>query len=162
MRAKRVLVTVLFADIAGSSAKATELGDRRWSELLGRYRSAVRCELRRARGREVDEAGDGVLACFETPAAAIRCACAIQRATAALGLEVRVGLHTGECEQVRGRIIGIAVHTGARVAAHADPGEVLVSSTVKELVAGSGLEFRDRGLHRLDGVGEWHLYAAAA
>jgi class 3 adenylate cyclase len=162
-RRRRVLVTLLFADIVGSTAKASELGDRRWRDLLERHRTSVRRELGRAGGRELDTAGDGFLAAFDVPGRAIRCACAIRAATGELGLDIRVGLHTGECEVVGGRVVGIAVHTGARVAAHADPGEVLVSSTVKDLVAGSGLEFSDRGLHRLGGVpGEWHLYAAAA
>ena len=158
----RVLTTVLFIDIVGSTARAVELGDRGWRELLERYRAVVRRELTRARGKEIDMAGDGLLASFDGPARAIRCACAIRRATGELGLDVRVGLHAGECEIVDGKVAGIAVHTGARVAEQAEPGEVLVSSTVKDLVAGSGLEFHDRGLHALKGIpGEWRLYAAA-
>jgi class 3 adenylate cyclase/pimeloyl-ACP methyl ester carboxylesterase len=159
---ERMLATVMFTDIAGSTAKAAELGDARWRELLERHHVLIRRQLAQARGREVATTGDGFLAAFDGPARAIRCACAITEAVKALGLEVRVGLHTGECEVVGGNVAGIAVHTGARVASKAEPGEVLVSSTVKDLVAGSGLQFRDRGTHELRGVpGEWHLYAVA-
>ena len=158
----RVLVTMLFVDIVGSTARAVELGDRGWRNLLGQYHAVVRRELARAGGREIDMAGDGMLACFAGPARAIRCACAIRLAAAELDLDLRVGLHAGECEIVDGKVAGIAVHTGARVAEQAEPGEVLVSSTVKDLVAGSGLEVHDRGLHALKGIpGEWRLYAAA-
>jgi class 3 adenylate cyclase len=156
----RVLATVLFTDIAGSSEKAVSLGDRAWRELLERHHELVRRQLIRFRGKEVDTAGDGFFASFDGPARAIRCACAIVQSTRELGLEVRAGLHTGECELVDGKVAGIAVHTGARVAANAEPGEVLVSSTVKDLVAGSGLSFEDRGMHELKGIpGEWRLYA---
>ena len=156
----RVLATVLFTDIVGSSEKASELGDRAWRELLERHHALVRRELVRFRGREVDTAGDGFFASFDGPARAIRSACAIVEHVGELGLEVRAGLHTGECEVVDGKVAGIAVHTGARVAAQAGPGEVLVSSTVRDLVAGSGLRFEDRGAHELKGVpGEWRLFA---
>ena len=155
-----MLATILFTDIVGSSERAVELGDRAWRELLGRHHELVRRQLARYRGREVDTAGDGFLASFEGPARAIRCAEAIVEGVRALGLEVRAGLHTGECELLDGKVAGIAVHTGARVASEAAPGEVLVSSTVKNLVAGSGLAFQDRGAHELKGVpGEWRLYA---
>jgi class 3 adenylate cyclase len=157
----RVLATVLFTDIVDSTARMTELGDRGWREMLERHHALVRRELGRARGREVDTAGDGFFASFDGPARAVRCAKSIVHGVRELGIDVRSGLHTGECELVDGKVTGIAVHTGARVAAHAGPGEVLVSSTVKDLVAGSGLEFEDRGSHELKGVpGEWRLYAA--
>jgi pimeloyl-ACP methyl ester carboxylesterase len=157
--ADRVLATVLFTDIIGSSEKAAALGDRAWRDLLERHHTLVRRQLVRFRGKEVDTAGDGFFASFDGPARAIRCACAIVDSVRELGLEVRAGLHTGECELVDGKVAGIAVHTGARVAAHARPGDVLVSSTVKDLVAGSGLTFEDRGTHELKGVpGEWRLF----
>jgi class 3 adenylate cyclase len=157
---ERVLATVLFTDIVGSSERAVELGDRAWSELLGRHHELVRRQLVRFRGVEVDTAGDGFFASFDGPARAIRCACAISDSMVELGLGVRVGLHTGECELINGKIAGIAVHTGARVASLAQPGEVLVSSTVKDLVAGSGIAFRDCGRARLRGIpGEWWLFA---
>jgi class 3 adenylate cyclase len=155
-----VLATVLFSDIVGSSEKAAALGDRGWRQLLERHHELVRRQLVRFRCKEVDSAGDGFFASFDGPARAIRCGCAITGAMSELGLEVRVGLHTGECELMDGKVAGIAVHTGARVAANAQPGEVLVSSTVKDLVAGSGLAFEDRGQHELKGIpGEWRLYA---
>ena len=158
----RVLATVLFTDIVGSTAKAAELGDRGWRKLLERHHSAVRRELTQYRGRELDTAGDGFLASFDGPARAIRCARTIAEAVGELGIEIRAGLHTGECELIDGKLAGIAVSTGARVAAQASPGEVLVSQTVKDLVAGSGLTFDDRGTHELKGVpGEWRLYAVA-
>jgi class 3 adenylate cyclase len=158
----RVLATVLFSDIVGSSERAATLGDRAWRELLLRHHELVRRQLVRFHGREVDTAGDGFFASFDGPARAIRCGCAIAETMPELGLEVRVGLHTGECELVDGKVAGIAVHTGARVAANAQPGEVLVSSTVKDLVAGSGLTFEDRGSRELKGIpGEWRLYAVA-
>jgi class 3 adenylate cyclase/pimeloyl-ACP methyl ester carboxylesterase len=158
----RVLATVLFSDIVGSSERAATLGDRAWRELLLRHHELVRRQLVRFRGQEVDTAGDGFFASFDGPARAIRCGCAIAETMPELGLEVRVGLHTGECELVEGKVAGIAVHTGARVAANAQPGEVLVSSTVRDLVAGSGLTFEDRGSHELKGIpGEWRLYAVA-
>jgi class 3 adenylate cyclase len=156
----RILVTVLFSDIVGSSEQAAALGDRAWRELLKRHHELVRRQLVRFRATEVDTAGDGFFASFDGPARAIRCGCAIAEAMPELGLQVRVGLHTGECELMDGKVAGIAVHTGARVAANAQPGEVLVSSTVKDLVAGSGLAFADRGAHELKGIpGEWRLYA---
>jgi class 3 adenylate cyclase len=159
----RVLATVLFTDLVGATARAAELGDRAWRELLQRHHEAVRAELRRFRGREVDTAGDGFFATFDGPARAIGCACAIRDSLGELELEVRAGLHTGECELLDGKAGGIAVHIGARVAAQAQTGEVLVSSTVKDLVAGSGIQFEDRGASELKGVpGEWHLYAVAA
>ena len=155
----RVLATVLFTDIVGSSQRASELGDRAWRGLLAAHNSVVRHELERFQGREVDTAGDGFLATFDGPARAVRCAHAIQAEMAELGLELRAGLHTGEVELVDGKVAGIAVHTGARVAALAGSGEVLVSSTVKDLVAGSGIRFEDHGEHELKGVGAWRLYS---
>jgi len=157
----RVLATVLFTDIVGSTQRAVELGDRRWRDLLEAHNEAVRAQLERFRGEEVDTAGDGFLATFDGPARAVRAACAIQESVRRLGLELRAGLHTGECELANGKVRGIAVHTGARVAALAEPGEVLVSSTVRDLVAGSGIAFEERGEHELKGVpGTWRLYAA--
>jgi class 3 adenylate cyclase len=159
----RVLATVLFTDIVGSTEHAARLGDRSWRDLLAAHNTAVRRELTRMRGREVATAGDGFLATFDGPARAIRCACAIQNAVKSLGISVRAGLHTGECELIGDDVGGIAVHIGARVAAMAAPGEVLVSGTVKDLVAGSGLRFTDRGTHALKGVpGEWKLYGVDA
>ena len=159
----RALATVLFTDIVGSSDRAVSLGDRAWRELLERHHAIVRRELVRFRGTEVDTAGDGFFAAFDGPARAIRCACSIVDALAGIGLDVRAGLHTGECEVANGKIAGIAVHTGARVAAHAAAREIVVSSTVRDLVAGSGIEFADRGVHELKGIpGEWRLFAVAA
>jgi pimeloyl-ACP methyl ester carboxylesterase len=159
----RVLATILFSDIVGSTERAAELGDRAWRDLLERHHASVRRELLRFRGHEVDTAGDGFLATFDGPARAIRCASAMVEAVRELGLEIRVGLHTGECEIAGGKIAGIAVHTGARVASCAAAGEVLVSQTVKDLVAGSGLAFDDRGLHELKGIREeWRLYRVDA
>jgi len=156
----RVLATVLFTDIVGSTQRAADLGDAAWSELLARHHTLVRGELVRFRGEELDTAGDGFFAAFDGPGRAIECASAIRDAVRALGLEVRAGLHTGECERVDGKLGGIAVPTGARIASLAEPGEVLVSSTVKDLVAGSGIEFEDRGMRELKGVpGEWRLFA---
>jgi class 3 adenylate cyclase len=156
----RVLATILFTDIVDASERAAELGDRAWRELLERHHELVRRQLARFRGREVDTAGDGFFASFDGPARAIRCACAIVESMPEVGLEVRAGLHTGECELIDRKVAGIAVHTGARVASRAEPGEVLVSGTVKDLVAGSGLAFEDRGAHELKGIpGEWRLYA---
>ena len=156
----RVLATVLFTDIVDSSTRLAVVGDRAWRELLERHHALVRSELRRFRGTEVDTAGDGFFASFDGPARGIQCAGAIVDAVRELGLEVRAGLHTGECEIVDGKVAGIAVHTGARVASQAAAGEVLVSSTVKDLVAGSGIAFADRGVHELKGVpGEWQLFA---
>jgi class 3 adenylate cyclase len=160
----RVLATILFTDLVGSTERAAELGDRRWHELLAAHHTLVRRELERFRGREIDTAGDGFLATFDGPARAIRAACAIRDAVRAVGLELRAGVHTGECELLDGqKLAGIAVHTGARVAAQAGPGDVLVSSTVKDLVAGSGIAFEDRGERELKGIsGSWRLYAVAA
>ena len=159
----RVLATVLFTDVVGSTERATELGDRRWRELLDRHHTAVRRELERFRGREIDTAGDGFLASFDGPARAIRCARSTIDAVRGVGLQIRAGVHTGECEIVGDKLAGIAVHIGARVAGQAGPGEVLVSGTVRDLVAGSGLEFEDRGSAPLKGVpGEWRLYALSA
>ena len=159
----RVLATMLFTDIVGSTQTAGALGDRAWLRLLEAHDSIVRTELRRFRGREVDAVGDGFLATFDGPARAIRCATELVTALRGLGLDIRAAIHTGEVE-VRGQgISGIAVHTGARVAALADAGEVLVSSTVKDLVAGSGTNFLDRGEHELRGVpGRWRLFSVAA
>jgi pimeloyl-ACP methyl ester carboxylesterase len=157
---ERILATILFADIVDSTARAAALGDRRWRDLLDRYYTIVRAELARFRGREVDTAGDGVFAAFDGPARAIRCAVAISRAVRTLDIAVRVGLHTGECEVIADKVGGIAVHIGARVASHAGDNEVLVSSTVRDLVAGSGIEFDDRGVQPLKGVpGDWRLFA---
>ena len=157
---ERVLATVLFTDIVGSSKQAATLGDRRWREKLEAHHEVVRRHLLRYRGTEVDTAGDGFFASFDGPARAIRCASAIATGVRELGLDVRAGLHTGECELVDGKVAGIAVHTGARVASQAQPGEVLVSSTVKDLVAGSGIAFEDRGVSELKGIpGEWRLFA---
>ncbi len=155
----RVLSTVLFTDIVGSTERARELGDLGWHEVLDEHHTSVRGVLEQYRGREVDTAGDGFFASFDGPARAIRAACAIRDDVQALGIQIRAGLHTGECELMRDKIGGIAVHTGARVAAAAGPGEVLVSSTVKDLVAGSGIVFADRGKQELKGVGSWHLYS---
>ncbi len=158
----RVLSTVLFTDIVDSTRLAAEMGDRNWHTALDAHDAVVRSQLARFRGREVNTSGDGFLAMFDGPQRAIRCATAIRDAVQALGIEVRAGLHTGECE-VRGDDIGgIAVHIGARVSALAGAGEVLVSSTVRDLVVGSGIEFEDRGMHALKGVpGEWRLSAVA-
>jgi pimeloyl-ACP methyl ester carboxylesterase/class 3 adenylate cyclase len=157
-----VLATVLFTDLVGSTAKAVELGDRGWRDLLEQHHALTRAELSRFRGIELDTAGDGFFARFDGPARAIRCACAVRDAVTDLGLEVRAGVHTGECEVMDGKVAGVAVSIGARVAAQAAPGEVLVSQTVKDLVAGSGIEFLDRGSAELKGVpGEWRLYSVA-
>jgi class 3 adenylate cyclase len=157
----RVLATVLFTDIVGSTARAAELGDAAWGNLLAALYREVRGELARFRGKEIDTAGDGLFATFDGPARAIQCARSLVDATRTLGLELRAGVHTGECELHGDKVRGIAVHTGARVASLAGPGEVLVSSTMKDLVAGSGIDFEDRGSHDLKGVpGEWRLYAA--
>ncbi len=158
----RVLATVMFMDIVGSTERAAEVGDARWRELLGAYHAAVRNELLRFHGREVKTLGDGLLATFDGPARAIRCGRAITEAAGSLGLEVRIGLHCGEVELIGDDVGGIAVHIAARIAALAAPGEVLASSTVKDLVAGSGIGFVDRGAEQLKGVpDEWRLFAAA-
>jgi class 3 adenylate cyclase len=156
----RQLATVLFTDIVGSTERAASLGDRRWRELLEEHHAAVRAELRRFRGREIDTAGDGFLATFDGPARGIRCALAIGMALAPLGIEIRAGLHTGEIELIGSNIGGIAVHIAARVSAMAGASEVLVTRTVTELVAGSGVTFEDRGDRDLKGVpGHWQLFA---
>jgi class 3 adenylate cyclase len=158
----RVLATVLFTDLVGSTERAQELGDRRWKETLERHNEIVRHDLVRFRGREIDTAGDGFFATFDGPARAIRCARSIVDDVRNVGLDVRAGLHTGEVELAGDDVRGIAVHTGARVAAQAGAGEVLVSQTVKDLVAGSGIEFEERGPHALKGIpGEWRLYAVS-
>jgi uncharacterized protein (TIGR00369 family) len=158
----RTLITVLFTDIVDSTRHAAELGDRRWRDLLANYQATVREQLRRFRGREINMAGDGFLAAFDSAARAVRSATAIREHVQRLGLEVRSGIHAGEGEEIGSTLVGIAVHIGARISAIAQPGEVLVSSTIKDLVAGSGIEFEDRGAHALKGIAdEWHLYAVA-
>jgi class 3 adenylate cyclase len=155
-----VLATLLFTDLTDSTVMAAELGDREWRALLGRHHDDVRRELTRSRGIEIDSAGDGFFCRFDGPARAIDCGLAIVEAGTALGVKVRAGLHTGECQLVGPKPAGIAVHIGARVLGYAEPGEVLVSRTVKDLVAGSGITFDDRGEHTLKGVpGTWQLYA---
>ncbi len=157
-----VLATMLFTDIVGSTDRAAELGDRAWRELLERHHALVRRELRRFRGEERDTAGDGFFATFDGPARAIRCARAVADGVHELGLAVRAGVHTGECELHEGKVAGLAVVIAARVAAAAKGGEVLVSQTVKDLVAGAGVEFEERGEHELKGVpGDWRLYSVA-
>jgi class 3 adenylate cyclase len=160
--AERVLATVLFTDIVGSTERAAQIGDRAWRDVLDRHHAIVRERLDRFRGREIKTLGDGFVATFDRPAAAVHCAQEIVEQVDALGLSVRCGLHTGECELLDGDVGGIAVHIGARVNALARGGEVLVSSTVKDLVVGSDLDFEDRGAHQLRGVpGEWRLYAVS-
>ena len=155
----RVLATVLFSDIVGSTTMADTLGDHGWHELLERHHGLVRRELARHRGREVDTAGDGFFAAFDGPARAIRCAERMRDGLRPLGLEVRIGLHAGECERAGQALRGVAVHVGARIGALANGGEILASSTVRDLVAGSGIGFADAGVHQLKGVPEpWHLY----
>jgi class 3 adenylate cyclase len=157
---ERALATVLFTDIVGSTERAAELGDRRWRDLLERHDALVRHQLDLHRGREVKTTGDGFLAIFDGPTRAIRCATAIREELSGIGIEVRAGIHTGEVELIGDDVGGMAVNIGARIGALADSGEVRVSSTVKELVVGSGLEFSDRGAHTLKGApGEWHLFA---
>jgi pimeloyl-ACP methyl ester carboxylesterase len=159
--ADRVLATVLFTDIVGSTELAARLGDRRWRDLLEQHHASVRRELVRWRGREVDAAGDGFFATFDGPARAIRCALSVTAEARGLGIEVRAGVHTGECELIGEKVAGIAVHTGARVAAIANAGETLVTQTVRDLVAGSGIDFDERGEHEFKGVpGRWQVYAA--
>jgi class 3 adenylate cyclase len=156
----RVLATVLFTDIVDATSRAVELGDAKWRELLESHHALIREELKRFRGREVDTAGDGFLAAFDGPARAIRAAVAIVHKLLQRGIRVRTGIHTGECDVMDNKLSGVAVHTGARVASLAGPGEVLVSSTVKDLVAGSGFRFADRGAHELKGIpGRWQLYS---
>ena len=157
-----MLATVLFTDIVDSTATAGRLGDAAWRELLARHHAAVRRELARFAGRELDTAGDGFFAAFDGPARAIRAAGAIRDAVRPLGIDVRAGIHTGECELHDGKLAGIAVSIGARISALAGAGEVLVSSTVKDLVAGSGIAFDDRGVQRLKGIdGAWTVYAVS-
>ena len=159
---ERELATVQFIDIVQSTERAAALGDRKWRELLEAFQAMVRETLKQHRGREIDTAGDGFLAAFDGPARAIRCAAAIRERARAQGIELRAGIHTGECEIIAEKLGGIAVHIGARVAGNAEPGEIIVSQTVKDLVAGSGLQFAERGVHSLKGVpGEWRLYAFA-
>ena len=154
-----MLATVLFTDLVGSTQRAAELGDRTWRDLLEQHHAVVRRELSRFAGRELDTAGDGFLATFDGPARAIRCARAIVDAVRPLGLQVRAGVHTGEVEQLDAKVTGIAVTIGARIAALAAPDEILVSGTVRDLVAGSGIAFTERGLEELTGVpGEWRLF----
>jgi class 3 adenylate cyclase len=159
----RVLATILFTDIVDSTRRATELGDGAWRDLMERHHQVVRTELERFRGRELDNAGDGFCAAFDGPARAIRCATAIQSAIGRLGLEARAGVHTGECEILGDKLAGVAVHTAARVAASAVPGSVLVSATVRDLVAGSGIEFNELGARDLKGLpGRWQLFEVVA
>ena len=161
--ADRVLATVLFVDIVGATEVAVNLGDRRWGDRLSAHLREARAELARFRGREIDTAGDGLFAAFDAPARAIRCARAMRDGARRLGLRTRIGVHTGECQVIGDKLGGIAVHTGARVAAAAQADEILVTGTVRDLVAGSGLRFDDRGSHSLKGVpGEWRLFALAA
>ena len=156
----RVLATVMFVDVVDATRKASELGDHRWRDLLVAFQGLVREHVTRFRGREIDSAGDGLLATFDGPARAVRAAAAVGVDVRRLGLNVRAGLHTGECEVIGAKLGGVAVHIGARITALATAGEVLVSSTVRDLVAGSGLRFADRGLHALKGVpGDWHIFA---
>ena len=156
----RVLTTVLFTDIVGSTSRAAELGDDRWRQVLAEHHAIVRGQIRRFRGREVDTAGDGFLIAFDGAARAVQCATAIRKQVSRIGLDIRAGVHAGECEESGGKLVGIAVHIGSRVLGIAEPGDVLVSSTVRDLVAGSGIEFEDRGAHPLKGIsGQWHLYA---
>jgi class 3 adenylate cyclase len=155
----RVLATVLFTDIVGSTERMAELGDTGWRDLVTRHHATVRAHLARFRGREIDTAGDGFFVSFDGPARAITCARAIVDDAASMGLELRAGLHTGECETIDGKVGGLAVVIGARVGSLAGPSQVLVSQTVKDLVAGSGLTFEDAGEHELKGVPDrWHLY----
>lgn len=155
-----VLATVMFTDIVGSTERAAALGDRGWRDALAEHHALVRETLAQFRGREIDSAGDGFLACFDGPARAVRCAQAIVEASRAAGLPLRAGLHTGECEVLGDKLSGLAVHIGARIAAAAEAGEVLVSGTLRDLVAGSGLRFADRGTRPLKGVpGEWRVFA---
>ena len=155
-----MLATVLFTDIVDSTAKAATLGDAGWRELVQAHHGLVRRQLARFRGTEIDTAGDGFFASFDGPARAIRCACAISEGVRELGIDIRAGLHTGECERIDNKVGGIAVNIGARVASEAAAGEVLVSSTMKDLVAGSGIQFAERGVAELKGVpGEWRLFA---
>ncbi|MDQ2676016.1 MAG: adenylate/guanylate cyclase domain-containing protein, partial [Actinomycetota bacterium] len=157
--ADRVLATIMFTDLVGSTGRAAAIGDSGWRQLLERHHAAVRRALAEHRGREIDTAGDGFFAAFDGPARAIRCAQSIRRSVQELGLEIRIGIHAGECERVGGGLRGVAVHIGARIGATAEPGEILVSSTIRDLVAGSGITFEDAGTHHLKGVSdEWRLF----
>jgi class 3 adenylate cyclase len=159
----RILATVMFTDIVGATERAATPGDRRWRDLRDQHHALVRGQLARFRGSEIDAAGDGFLATFDGPGRGIRCACAVVQEAARLGMQLRAGLHTGECEITGGKVGGIAVDTGSRVASLARPGEVLVSGTVKDLVAGSGITFQSRGVETLRGIpGQWQLYAVAS
>jgi class 3 adenylate cyclase len=159
---ERTLATILFTDIVGSTELAARIGDAAWRDLLQRHHAVVRRELARFQGRELDTAGDGFFAAFDGPARGVQAASSIRDALEALDVDIRAGLHTGECELSDGKIAGIAVSIGARISSLAAPGEVLVSSTVKDLVAGSGLQFEDRGEHQLKGIPEaWRLFALA-
>jgi class 3 adenylate cyclase len=156
----RIVATVMFTDVVGSTERARAIGDRAWADLLEAHNARVRAELRRFGGREIDTAGDGFLTWFAWPTAAIRCAKAVRASVAEIGIDIRIGLHTGECEVVGDKLRGMAVHIGARVSSKAEAGEVLVSQTVKDLVTGSGIDFTERGSHELKGVpGEWRLFA---
>jgi class 3 adenylate cyclase len=158
----RVLCTLLFTDIVGSTQRAAAIGDHAWKEVLAQHHAVVRSQLERYRGNEIDTTGDGFLATFDGPARAVRCAIAIREAVRTIGLRIRAGVHTGECEFMGDNIGGLAVHIGARVGALASENEILVSSTVKDLVAGSGLSFEDRGTHALRGVPEpWRIFAVS-
>lgn len=160
---ERSLATVLFTDIVGSTTRAASLGDRAWAELVTDHHRRVRARLARFRGREIDTAGDGFFASFDGPARAIHCARAISDDMRGIGVPIRAGIHTGECEIADGKVAGIAVNIGARVAAIAETNDVLVSQTVHDLVAGSGITFDDRGTHELRGIpGEWRLYAVSS
>ena len=159
----RVLTTVLFTDIVASTEHLASLGDRRWRAMLDAHDRAVRDQLRRFRGREIKTTGDGFHACFDGPGRAIACATSITQAARGLGIEVRAGLHTGECEVRGDDLAGLAVHVAARIGSLAGPGEVLVSTTVKDLVAGSGIEFVDNGEHELKGIpSTWRLFAVGS
>jgi class 3 adenylate cyclase len=159
----RVLATVLFTDIVDSTRRAADLGDRAWSQQRERHDALTRSQLERFRGHEVKQTGDGFLASFDGPARAIRCACVLRDEARELGIDIRAGVHTGECELIGDDLAGLAVHVAARVSAQARPNEVLVSGTVRDLVMGSGIEFVDRGAHELKGVpGEWRLFAVQA
>ena len=157
----RVLATVMFIDIVGSTDRAVQMGDAAWSDLLRAYYALVRRTLAKYRGREANVAGDGFLATFDGPARAVRCALELTREVRGLGIDIRAGVHIGECEMIGDDVGGVAVHTGARIMAEAAMGEVFASGTIKDLVAGSGLTFADRGVRRLKGVpGEWRLFLA--
>src|SRR6266540_555257 len=156
---RSILTTLLFTDIVGSTRLAEEMGDRRWRELLARHHRLIRIELKRHEGRELDTAGDGFFARFDTPASAIRCACAASDAVRALGIEIRAGVHIGECEILDGKVSGVNVHIGARTMAEARGGQVLVTGGVRDMVKGAGFGFADSEMHELKGVeGEWHLF----